>query len=684
MVRRIRECETCGKRFVTNKPDHCDHCNSKISTTNDDDESKLRETFGDALSRNKTTEPIRCDSSSSDDDEEGDRPLVDLLDEADLKNDNVLRSRGTCPEFIDLLEEEDSSETVDPGGSENEKDRESILSNEDNMDNQRNSNDGFIMEMQNYLQIFGQHGRSQPESDDPNAATNDEVLKINESKNVDLLICMVCGATLRHIKEYGGRLNHIKRCSKKHGVTAKDVRLDDDIELFQEIPQKRLPTDNPYTRKNDWHGKTSKSLSLGDDPQPLSINQMLMAGAKRAQQIQKIQKQNIVKKVRSRFNKNSFNTTANTSCPAYKKIPGTDFVCDGFHYANQTLTKNYFLSHFHSDHYGGITKSWTTGIIYCSVVTANLVHKQLGVDRQYLHPLSLYTPTVIESRGKAATVTLLHANHCPGAVMFLFEVEKRVMLHVGDFRWNTNIMSSQAPLRPFCRKLWSNASSERRIDDIFLDTTYCDPQYALPSQEDCITAAEKVAMDEIQIARREKKRILMLFGAYTIGKEIVYLSVAKRLGLKVYVDNRRYRVLAALNWPKDDLAILTKNPEESIIWVVPLGHVNMKRMSIYISIRRGRFCRDFDRVIGFRPTGWSLSSRGKKRNGIIGSASRGVLTVYSVPYSEHSSFPELVECLECLNPKRIIPTVSVSKSQQQVDLLMKHWKAMQATFLLEE
>ena len=80
----------------------------------------------------------------------------------------------------------------------------------------------------------------------------------------------------------------------------------------------------------------------------------------------------------------------------------------------RTLTKNYFLSHFHSDHYGGIASSWDAGTIYCSLPTASLVHQQLGVDKKHLHPLPMNTPTVIESRGRAVTVTLLDANHCPG------------------------------------------------------------------------------------------------------------------------------------------------------------------------------------------------------------------------------------------------------------------------------
>ena len=50
------------------------------------------------------------------------------------------------------------------------------------------------------------------------------------------------------------------------------------------------------------------------------------------------------------------------------------------------------------------------------------------------------------------------------------------------------------------------------------------------------------------------------------------------------------------------------------------------------------------------------------------------LTVHGIPYSEHSSFPELVECIDCLKPKRIIPTVSVSTSEQQVALLLNALK----------
>jgi hypothetical protein len=47
----------------------------------------------------------------------------------------------------------------------------------------------------------------------------------------------------------------------------------------------------------------------------------------------------------------------------------------------------YFLSHFHSDHYQGITKTWSRGLIHCSAITARLLHSCLGVADRWIVPL---------------------------------------------------------------------------------------------------------------------------------------------------------------------------------------------------------------------------------------------------------------------------------------------------------
>ena len=56
---------------------------------------------------------------------------------------------------------------------------------------------------------------------------------------------------------------------------------------------------------------------------------------------------------------------------SYKTIAGSRIVVDGFT-SQPVAGMTYFLSHFHSDHYVGLTKQWSVPV-YCSEVTARLV-----------------------------------------------------------------------------------------------------------------------------------------------------------------------------------------------------------------------------------------------------------------------------------------------------------------------
>jgi len=231
-------------------------------------------------------------------------------------------------------------------------------------------------------------------------------------------VCYICGTDLTRIKSgLKGRVAHMKRCSAKYGETLgarRTMNNDGDDADFVEWGTERKatalhegPVSNPY--KQQWHGDASSELALNKGQsketqqksqwkelfkKPVrSLTNVLMSGARQASKVKAITTNSSSassksgKKPYRRGQWSSNNSKRTGSCPSFKRITHTDFICDGFQYACKSLSENYFLTHFHSDHYGGIGKTWSEGTIYCSLPTANLVHTQLGVDMKYLHPL---------------------------------------------------------------------------------------------------------------------------------------------------------------------------------------------------------------------------------------------------------------------------------------------------------
>ena len=92
---------------------------------------------------------------------------------------------------------------------------------------------------------------------------------------------------------------------------------------------------------------------------------------------------------------------------------------------------------------------------------------------------------VIEVGGVKVEVTLLEANHCPGAVCILFAFANgKLVLHTGDFRWNGGRLLS---LSPTYRALAATAAtSNPRNLVVYLDTTYCEAEHNFPPQSSVV------------------------------------------------------------------------------------------------------------------------------------------------------------------------------------------------------
>ncbi|GAN04923.1 DRMBL-domain-containing protein [Mucor ambiguus] len=393
-------------------------------------------------------------------------------------------------------------------------------------------------------------------------------------------------------------------------------------------------------------------------------------------------------------------------CPFYKRIRDTRFTVDAFNYGKITDCDGYFLTHYHADHYGGLRANWSHGPIYCSQVTANLVKQELRVDSRYVHPLPMDQLYTIP--GSNVQVALIDANHCPGSVLFLFVVDKKRHLHTGDFR-----AAPRMCLHPLIKQ-----PENPPISCVYLDTTYLSPQYAFPAQEECIQAVCNVVKKELapkikkpsfleswisikrpvlkeeqpndpmtttdafklmmnQNNKATASRVLIVVGTYTIGKERVFINIARMLKCKIYAPYKKKRIL--LCQEDDELkSMLTNNPSEAQVHVVPLRDIRADIMSNYLKEHQAHFTS----LIGFKPTGWTFKSTSSQTSDmklaplseiIIPPADRTVqiepyynrndIKLYGVPYSEHSSFRELASFIASMSISHIIPTVNVSQMQ---------------------
>lgn len=353
---------------------------------------------------------------------------------------------------------------------------------------------------------------------------------------------------------------------------------------------------------------------------------------------------------RKRWNRGRINGEQRESkrCPFYKKIPGTKFAVDAFQYGLVEGITTYFLTHFHSDHYGGLKKS-STFHIYCNRITGNLVKSKLRVAEQFVHILPMNTQVTVDG----FKVTLLDANHCPGAAMLLlFLPDGQTVLHTGDFRADPSMEAYHELLS--CR-----------VQTLYLDTTYCSPEYTFPTQQEVINLAANTAFRCVTL----NPRTLVVCGSYSVGKEKVFLALAEVLGSKVCLSRDKFNTMCCLESERIR-QLITTDWKAAQVHVLPMMQLNFKNLQTHLS----RFSRQYDQLVAFKPTGWTFSQRVEAVEDIKPTV-HGNISIYGIPYSEHSSYLELRRFVQWLRPLKIIPTVNVGSwaSRKAMERCFSEW-----------
>ncbi|KAF7668800.1 hypothetical protein LDENG_00287000 [Lucifuga dentata] len=265
----------------------------------------------------------------------------------------------------------------------------------------------------------------------------------------------------------------------------------------------------------------------------------------------------------------------------------------------------------HSDHTMGLTSTWSNLPIYCSPVTATLLRLKLRVKERWIHPLELGEPYMLplDDIGKETlTVTLMDANHCPGAVMFLFQSYFGSILYTGDFRYTPSM------LREPCLR------TNTTIDVLYLDNTNCDPNRTLPSRQR--------ATQQIKEIIRSHPKHNVVIGLYALGKESLLVELAMEFKTWIEVSFERMETLRVLELPD----VFTTESGAGRIRAVDQSQISSAAMHEWNKEHPTIAVLPTSRpVVSFHPY------------------------LHVVPYSDHSSYQELEDFVSALKPTSLIP-----------------------------
>lgn len=218
--------------------------------------------------------------------------------------------------------------------------------------------------------------------------------------------------------------------------------------------------------------------------------------------------------------------------------------------------------------------------------------------------------------------------------MFFFKLSSgECILHTGDFRASADMES--LPI------FWNHSN----IDLLYLDTTYMNKNYDFCHQSESVDRA--VDLVRAFLEKNAAKRILIVCGSYVIGKEKIWLALAKEFTMRVWTESNRSTAVRCLNWPDLD-SVLTEDRSGANLHVIAMGKISYPSLVDYFT----EFEDQYDMLLGIRPSGWEKNSKPSygKRISTIG-----------IEYSEHSSYKELERFVRFLKPKRVISTVPVGR-----------------------
>ncbi len=266
-----------------------------------------------------------------------------------------------------------------------------------------------------------------------------------------------------------------------------------------------------------------------------------------------------------------------------------------------------FVSHAHSDHIAAHRE------VILTAPTARFLKARLGGQR-IEHVLPFGQPTAFKTGRVRWTMTLLPAGHILGSAMALIRAGRESLLFTGDFKLRHGLVAE--PCEPV------------HADTLVMETTFGRPEYRFP-------AATKVWSEVIRFCRDalEAEATPVLLG-YSLGKAQELLRGLTQAGLPILLHSSVHQLTRIHEEFGQRFPEHRKFEGE-----LPAGHVVIAPPMSNLATALGNACKVRTAVA----TGWALDSGCRYRYG----------TDAAFPISDHADFPELLEFVTRVAPKRV-------------------------------
>uniref|UniRef100_A0A2N9FT05 DNA repair metallo-beta-lactamase domain-containing protein n=1 Tax=Fagus sylvatica TaxID=28930 RepID=A0A2N9FT05_FAGSY len=268
---------------------------------------------------------------------------------------------------------------------------------------------------------------------------------------------------------------------------------------------------------------------------------------------------------------------------------------------------------------------------------------------------------VVDDPDGAFTVTAFDANHCPGAVMFLFEGNFGNILHTVDCRLTPECLQSLPE-----KYVGKNGKEPRcQLDYVFLDCTFGRFRQKIPSKHSAIRQV-------INCIWKHPDAPVVYLTCDLLGQEEILADVSQTFGSKIYVDKASNpECFQALTLTHPEIISEDSSSRFQVLDGFPKLYERAKAMLVEA---QANFQPE---PLIIRPsTQWyaceeEYSENESQRKLRMNEAVRDQFGVWHVCYSIHSSKEELEWALQLLVPKWVVSTTPTCRAME-LDFVKKH------------